>query len=50
MVSTPLLYMVFPPTVPEQADLLEVGEDGFTRPRARDEESECRLSMMIALL
>ena len=36
MVSTPLWYMVNPPTVPEMSDLLEEGEGGLARPKARD--------------
>lgn len=47
MVSTPLLYMAFPPTEPEVAALLEKGEDGFVRPKAREESSGFNWSMMI---
>ncbi len=50
MVSTPLLYMAFPPTVPEQAELLEVDEHGLTRPKARDGETDYKLSMAAAIL
>ena len=32
-VSVPLRYMIWPPTVPERADLLEEDEDGVKRPR-----------------
>lgn len=49
MVSTPLWYMAFPPTVPELTDLLVEGEDGLMRPRARDRDPEYISSMMLAL-
>ncbi len=50
MVATPLLYMAFPPTVPEQADLVEVDEDGLTRPKPRDGTTDYTLSMAAAIL
>ena len=39
MVSTPLWYMAFPPTVAERADLLETDENRVTRPKPRDEKA-----------
>lgn len=48
MVSTPLWYMAFPPTVPELKDILEEGEDGLTRPRTRVREPNYVSNMMWA--
>lgn len=49
MVSTPLLYMAFPPTVPELTDLLVEGEDGLTRPKTSDEDQGFMPNMMLAV-
>ena len=46
MISTPLWYMAFPPTVPERADLLVRGEDGLMRPRPRDEKADSARNMV----
>lgn len=48
MVSTPLVYMAFPPTVPELTELLVEGEDGLTRPKTVEEDLEYIPSMMLA--
>ena len=40
MVSTPLWYMAFPPTVAERAELLETDESRVTRPKPRDEKAD----------
>lgn len=50
MVSTPLWYMAFPPTVPELADLIEKREDGLTRPKAKDWSPGFKWAMMGGLL
>lgn len=50
MVSTPLWYMAFPPTVPELADLVEKDKDGLTRPKARDCEPDFKWAMMSGVL
>ena len=49
MVSTPLLYMAFPTTVPELTELLVEGEDGLTRPGVSDEDPEYMSNMMLAV-
>ena len=46
MISTPLWYMAFPPTVPERADLLVRGEDDLIRPRPRDEKADSAWNMV----
>ena len=40
MVSTPLWYMAFPPTVAERTELLETDENRVTRPKPRDESAD----------
>ena len=37
MSCLPLVYMLFPPTVPERDDLMEVDSDGLSRPKERQE-------------
>ena len=49
MVATPLVYMAFPPTVPELTDLLVEGGDGLTRPKIRDQEPGYISNTMLAV-
>ena len=37
MAGLPLQYMLFPPTVPERVDLMEVGGKGLSQPKEQQE-------------
>jgi hypothetical protein len=50
MMSIPLWYLAFPPTVPERADLLVKAEDGLMRPRKKSGETESTWSVIASIL
>ena len=45
----PVIYMVFPPTMPDREDMLETGVDGVRRPKRRDTKPSNRISYVDAL-